>query len=77
MLNALHSSAIGGHSGNAATYQRVKRLFYCPRLNAFVVFITQSCGTCQRAKHDNVPYPGLLEPLEVPQGNWFHIYKFE
>lgn len=30
ILQALHSSAIGGHSGVNATYQRVKALFAWP-----------------------------------------------
>ena len=28
IITALHSSAVGGHSGQRATYQRVKRMFY-------------------------------------------------
>ena len=28
IITALHSSATGGHSGQRATYQRVKRMFY-------------------------------------------------
>jgi hypothetical protein len=30
LLTALHSSAVGGHSGHKATYQRIKRIFYWP-----------------------------------------------
>lgn len=28
LITALHSSAIGGHSGQRATYQRLKKMFY-------------------------------------------------
>jgi hypothetical protein len=28
LISAMHSSAIGGHSGTKATYQRIKKLFY-------------------------------------------------
>jgi hypothetical protein len=32
IMEYLHSSAVGGHSGISGTYQRVKRLFYWPNL---------------------------------------------
>jgi hypothetical protein len=32
LLESLHASAIGGHSGIVASYQRIKCLFYWPRL---------------------------------------------
>ena len=32
LLTALHSSSIGGHSSMRATYQRIKSIFYRPRL---------------------------------------------
>ena len=28
----------------------------------------RDCDICQRCKHENVPYPGLLEPLPIPKG---------
>jgi hypothetical protein len=30
----------------------------------------QSCVVCQQAKPERVPYPGLLQPLQVPNGAW-------
>jgi hypothetical protein len=30
----------------------------------------QQCEVCQHAKHERVHYPGLLQPLPVPQGAW-------
>lgn len=30
IMKELHASAIGGHSGMRATYQRIKRTFYWP-----------------------------------------------
>jgi hypothetical protein len=36
LIAALHSSAVGGHSGIQATYQRVKRLFAWPGLKTAV-----------------------------------------
>lgn len=36
ILQALHDSGVGGHSGFNATYQRVKNLFAWPKLKAVV-----------------------------------------
>lgn len=33
----MHSSAIGGHSGMQATYQRIKKKFYWPGRVSFVL----------------------------------------
>lgn len=29
-----------------------------------------ACTVCQQAKTERVPYPGLLQPLEVPTQAW-------
>jgi hypothetical protein len=70
ILHALHTSPIGGHSGFHATYHRVKRLFLWPGLKAQVRQFVSQCATCQQAKTERVPFPGLLEPLKVPDGFW-------
>ncbi|XP_014754072.1 uncharacterized protein LOC106866060 [Brachypodium distachyon] len=43
ILLAFHSSAIGGHSGVLATYQRVKDLFIWPGLKQDVASFVQQC----------------------------------
>jgi hypothetical protein len=35
-------------------------------------FVKQ-CGVCQQAKHELCKYPGLLQPLPVPQHSWSDI----
>jgi hypothetical protein len=66
ILSSLHSSAIGGHSGIKATYQRVHRLFHWPhRKKAVEQFVTE-CVICQCAKAEHCHYPGLLAPLPIP-----------
>jgi ferritin-like metal-binding protein YciE len=70
ILHALHTSAIGGHSGFHATYNRVKQLFSWPGLKEQVKQFVASCLVCQQAKTERVAYPGLLEPLKVPDGFW-------
>lgn len=31
------------------------------------------CTTCQRCKHEQEPYPGLLQPLKIPSQVWEQI----
>jgi hypothetical protein len=66
ILTALHSSPIGGHSGIAATYQRTKRIFHWPQLKKLVETFVSECPTWQRAKSEHCQYPGLLDPLPIP-----------
>jgi hypothetical protein len=70
LVAALHDSAIGGHSGTQATYQRVKKVFYWRGLKADVVQFVQQCAICQKAKSERTHPAGLLQPLPVPQGVW-------
>jgi hypothetical protein len=73
LISALHSSAVGGHSGAQATYQRLKRLFSWQGMKAAVTDYVRQCGVCQQAKHLNTHPGGLLQPLPVPEGAWRDI----
>lgn len=42
LINAMHSSAVGGHSGIHATYQRIKRLFAWHGLKTAVNFFSSN-----------------------------------
>jgi hypothetical protein len=66
ILQALHSSGIGGHSGTLATYQRIHKLFAWRNLKQSVTEFIQRCDTCQRAKAEHTKFPGLLQPLPIP-----------
>jgi len=73
LIAALHSSAVGGHSGQLATYHRVKKLFSWKGLKKDVEEFVKQCLVCQQAKHLNTHSPGLLQPLPIPQGVWRDI----
>ncbi|KAL0373662.1 UNVERIFIED_CONTAM: Transposon Tf2-11 polyprotein [Sesamum radiatum] len=73
IIQVLHNSTVGGHSGIQGTYQRVKSLFYWVELKRDVMEWVSQCDICQGAKHENIPYPGLLQPLQIPQQAWSHI----
>lgn len=38
-----------------------------------MIAFVQSCVTCQKTKSENSPYPGLLQPLEVPNQAWTQL----
>jgi len=33
----------------------------------------KECPVCQKNKSENVPYPGLLQPLPILEMAWSHI----
>lgn len=70
IIAALHDTAIGGHSGVPVTYQKIKQLFGWPAMKSMVHEFVKSCVTCPKAKPDCSKYPGLLQPLSIPQGAW-------
>ncbi|PUZ61069.1 hypothetical protein GQ55_4G240600 [Panicum hallii var. hallii] len=73
LLDSFHKSALGGHSGERATYKRMKLLFYWPQMQQQVKLYVKNCPICQKNKSENVPYPGLLSPLPVPEMAWSHV----
>jgi len=60
ILQSLHESPMGGHSGIQNTYLRVKQLVYWPQLKGTVKEHVLGCDICRKCKHENVAYPGLL-----------------
>lgn len=67
---AFHASPIGGHSGFPVTYNRIRSLFRWVGMRQYIKTRVQTCLICQQAKSERVAYPGLLQPLPVPQGAW-------
>jgi len=70
VYHALHASAVGGHSGFPVTFARVSQLFYWPQMKTMIKERVQNCQTCQQAKPDRHKYPGLLQPLPIPDQAW-------
>jgi transposase InsO family protein len=70
ILQTLHASAIGGHSGIQATLQRIRQLFAWPEMKSTVQRFIDQCSICKQAKTERVKYPGLLQPLAVPDSAW-------
>lgn len=73
ILEELHGSSLGGHSGITATYQRAKMSFFWPFLKEAVHTHVQQCPNCQINKSEHVSYPGLIQPLPIPKEAWCSI----
>lgn len=73
ILQSLHESPLGEHSGIQNTYLRVRQLFHWPKLKANVRGFVLACDTCNRCKHENVAYTGLLQPLPIPDQAWSSV----
>jgi len=73
LIASFHSTAIGGHSGTAATYQRLKNHFSWKGMKQAVESYIKQCDVCQHAKHSNTHPAGLLQPLPLPQGVWMDL----
>lgn len=73
IMQWLHTSAQGGHSGVEATYQRVKSLFFWSGMKTDIATFIKRCPTCQRCKYETAAYPGLLQPLPIPERVWEEV----
>nr|XP_027101676.1 uncharacterized protein LOC113722595 [Coffea arabica] len=67
LISCMHESWIGGHSGNLGTYQRLKGYFIWPGMKREVEDFVQQCQTCKISKGEHCKYPGLLQPLDIPE----------
>jgi transposase InsO family protein len=70
LIEALHTTVVGGHSGIPVTIRRLKQYFAWKGLNLSVQQFVSSCAVCQQAKPDRSKLPGLLQPLSVPDRAW-------
>lgn len=73
LIQTFHKSELGGHSGERATYQRIHLLFHWSGLQQDVIAFVKACPVCQINKSEHTPYPGLLQPLPIPDFAWCHI----
>lgn len=70
ILHAMHASAIGGHSGFQVTYNRTKKMFAWLGMKKAIRTFVGNCSVCRQAKSEHIKYPGLLQPLHVPEQAW-------
>jgi Integrase zinc binding domain len=53
VIQPLHDSSVGGHSGIFGTYQRVRKYFYWSKLKETVLQHVQFCEVCQLNKREH------------------------
>lgn len=70
LMQQFHSAPLGGHSGIPVTLSRLKKHFAWKFMKRDVHAFVSSCQICLQAKPDRAKYPGLLQPLPVPEGAW-------
>ena len=73
LITTLHDSQLGGHSGIQASWLRAKQLFYWPGMFKEIKTVVLQCDTCRKCKDERAAYPGLLQPLPIPQHSWSHV----
>jgi transposase InsO family protein len=73
IIASLNDSAVGGHSGIQATYNRIKQLYFWTGLKLAVEDFVRQCLVCQQAKHLHTKPAGLLQPLPPPTKPWAEI----
>ena len=70
LLQWVHSSPLGGHSGRDATLKKLKQFFYWKGMHKSVQNFLRQWTVCQACKYDNSANPGLLQPLPIPEEVW-------
>ena len=73
VLQQVHNSPLGGHSGFLKTLHRVKRDFSWPGLREDVRKLVKECDACQRLKAETCNIVGLLQPLPIPDKPWLNV----
>ncbi|GJU99893.1 reverse transcriptase [Tanacetum coccineum] len=73
LLTHFHSGPIGGHVGIKATMHKLCSLFYWGKIRREIKQFVRNCDVCQRSKPDLSAYPGLLQPLPIPNTVWSSI----
>lgn len=70
LLREAHDSPLAGHLGREKTLDRLKRIFFWPRMDRVVHDYCKTCPSCQAIKPEQTKAKGLLKSLEVPQAPW-------
>ena len=73
VLQQVHDSPLGGHSGFLKTLHRVQRDFYWPGMRFDVKKHVRECDVCQRLKYETCHVVGLLQPLLIPDKPWLDV----
>nr|GEV05791.1 hypothetical protein [Tanacetum cinerariifolium] len=73
LLAHFHKGAISGHSGVRTITHKICSVFYWKGLRKQTKQYVKECLVCQKCKPDLAAYPGLLQPLPIPNTVWTSI----
>ncbi|GJU93992.1 retrotransposon-related protein [Tanacetum coccineum] len=73
LLTYFHASSVGGHSRVKVTTYKLCSFVYWKGMRKEVKKFVKECITCQWCKRDLAAYPGLLQPLPIPDRIWDSI----
>ena len=74
LLQLCHDSPERGHLGAVATMKRLGASVYWKEFKKDVRAFVRNCNVCQQFKYDHTAYPGLLQPLPIPDRVWIGIF---
>lgn len=73
ILETLHGSIIGGHTGFERTFKRIRNSFWWEGMGVKIKDYVDKCLCCQQMKVENIKKYGLLMPLPIPEAVWQDI----
>lgn len=73
LIKWYHSSPEAGHVGRDLTIKGLKQVFYWKGMTKQVRQFVRLCQVFQASKIETIAYPGLLQPLPIPQEVWVDV----
>nr|GEY39321.1 hypothetical protein [Tanacetum cinerariifolium] len=73
LLQYYYGGAVGGHPRVKVTTHKICLSLYWKGLKKQVKQYVRECLVCQKFKPDLAAYPGLLQPIPIPQNIWSSI----
>ncbi|GKC98248.1 putative mitochondrial protein, partial [Tanacetum coccineum] len=68
-----HGDSVSGHSGIQVATQTPSSLFFWKGMRKMIKQWVRECVVCQKQKPDLSAYPGLIQPLSIPDTIWSEI----
>ena len=68
LLEAYHSDPLSGHFGTRRTFHKLKGKYWWPNMRDSIDQYIKSCLSCQQFNFNRIKKPGLLCPIETPEG---------
>ncbi|RXN35648.1 Integrase core domain [Labeo rohita] len=62
-----------GHQGLVRTKQRLRELYWWPRMDDLVHTVLSACMTCQASDKSAKTFPAPMQPVEFPKGPFQHV----